>query len=263
MMDIQLKGKTAVVCGSSQGIGRAVARQLAKQGAHVVLFARNPETLQQVADSLDDSVGQQHQILTADFSDPDAVLASIRDWVNEGNSAEILVNNTGGPAPGLAHQADVSAYLAAFNQHLVNNQNLLQQLLPGMQEAGYGRVINVISTSVKQPLPALGVSNTIRGAVASWAKTIANELGQFNITVNNVLPGATETARLQSIFENKARKLGISLQEVIENERNGIPMRRFGQPEEFANVVGFLASPAAGYINGINVPVDGGRTGSL
>jgi len=263
MMDIQLNGKTAVVCGSSQGIGRAVARQLALQGAHIVLFARNPETLQQVADSLDVSRGQQHQILTADFSDPEAVLKTVQNWVADGGSAEILVNNTGGPPPGLAHQADATAFLAAFNQHLINNHNLLQQLLPGMQAAAYGRVINVISTSVKQPLPSLGVSNTVRGAVASWAKTLANELGQFNITVNNVLPGATETARLQSIFENKARKLGLSVEQVIENERNGIPMRRFGQPEEFANVVGFLASPAAAYVNGINVPVDGGRTGSL
>lgn len=262
-MDLSLKGKTAIVCGSSQGIGRAIANQLANQGAQIIAYARNSDKLAEMITSLNQDHGQKHQYLVADFQQPQAVTDGIKQWLDSGNRAEILVNNTGGPAPGLAYQASTEHYLQAFNQHLINNHNLVQQLLPGMQHADYGRIINVISTSVKQPLPALGVSNTVRGAVASWAKTLANELGQYNITVNNVLPGATETQRLQSIFENKANRTGLSVEQVIEKEKSIIPMRRFGRPEEFANAVGFLASTAAAYINGINLPIDGGRTSCL
>ncbi|MFC6980539.1 SDR family oxidoreductase [Microbulbifer taiwanensis] len=146
---------------------------------------------------------------------------------------------------------------------MVSNQTLVQALLPGMQKAAYGRVINIISTSVKQPLQGLGVSNTVRGAVASWAKTLASELGQFNITVNNVLPGATNTVRLEAILENKMKKLDKSRAEIEAMEKASIPLRRFGEAAEIASAVAFLASPAASYINGINLPVDGGRTGCL
>ncbi len=262
-MNIDLTGKTAVVCGSSQGIGAAVARQLAQQGADVVLMARNGDALHAVKDRLPCADGQRHRILVADFSASDQVYEAIQSAVVNGLSAQILVNNTGGPPPGPAHSAQVSDFQRAFEQHLVCNHHLVQSLLPGMREAEYGRIINVISTSVKIPLPNLGVSNTIRGAVASWAKTLANELGPDGITVNNVLPGATETGRLQAIFENKAKKLGLGLDELIEMERNSIPLRRFGQPEEFAQVVGFLAAPAAAYVSGVSLPVDGGRTGCL
>jgi 3-oxoacyl-[acyl-carrier protein] reductase len=148
----------------------------------------------------------------------------------------------------------------AFNSHLINNHILAQALVPGMKELGYGRIINVISTSVKQPLPNLGVSNTIRGAVASWSKTLAMELGAFNITVNNVLPGATETGRLDQIIKNKAAKVGVQSEDVRHEMANEVPMKRLGQPQEIAAAIAFLASPAASYINGINVPVDGGRT---
>ena len=175
----------------------------------------------------------------------------------------ILINNTGGPAPGPANDADAKAFIDAFNLHLVSNHHLVQAVIPFMKKEQYGRIINVISTSVKQPLPNLGVSNTIRGAVASWAKTLANELGEFGITVNNVLPGATATARLDAIIENKAKKQNISLEQATMNEKLSIPMRRFAQPEEFAAATAFLASPAAGYITGINLPVDGGRTSCL
>ena len=261
-MDISLKGKYALVCGASQGMGLAIAQQLATQGATVVVMARNEVSLQQAVDSLPTTDNQKHQYLVADFGHPDQVLSAINDFVSN-NQIHILVNNTGGPAPGLAVDAQPQDFTAAFNQHLICNQILAQAVIPGMQASGYGRILNVISTSVKQPLPNLGVSNTIRGAVASWAKTLANELGQYNITVNNVLPGATETGRLSAIFQNKAKKTGLSVDEVVAQEKSIIPMKRFGSPQEFANVVGFLASPAAAYVNGINVPIDGGRTASL
>ena len=242
MMDLTLSGKTAVVCGSTQGMGLAIAQQLASQGAAVVMVARNSEKLAEVVKTLSTEQAQVHHTVTADFANPAAVKAAIEKHLAIHPKAHILINNTGGPAPGLAKDADVSEFQAAFNQHLICNQVLAQALVPRMQSAGYGRIINVISTSVKQPLPNLGVSNTVRGAVASWAKTLANELGQYNITVNNVLPGATETGRLSAIFANKAS---------------------FGTPQEFANVVGFLASPAGAYVNGVNIPVDGGRTACL
>ncbi|PWK45394.1 SDR family oxidoreductase [Pleionea mediterranea] len=263
MMNLELTGKKALVCGSSQGIGKAIALQLAKQGASVTLFSRNQQKLEAVKNELDTSKGQTHDVLVADFSDTEQVKSVLDDHLSAGQQYSILINNTGGPAPGPAHQADAEAFLAAFNQHLINNQNITQRLLEGMKQSGSGRIINVISTSVKQPLPNLGVSNTVRGAVANWAKTIANELGPFNITVNNVLPGATNTVRLESIISNKAKKLNKSIEEVTEMEKSIIPLRRFGEAEEFANAVGFLASPAGAYITGVNLPVDGGRTGSL
>ncbi len=262
-MNLDLTNKTAVVCGSTQGMGLAIAQQLAAQGAHVVMVARDEEKLATVVKTLEQNGNQVHRTVVADFSSAADVKSAIESHLKEFPEAHILINNTGGPAPGLAKDAAVDAFKAAFEQHLVCNQVLAQALVPAMQAAGYGRIINVISTSVKQPLPNLGVSNTVRGAVASWAKTLANELGQFNITVNNVLPGATETNRLSAIFTNKAKKTGLTVAQVIENEKAIIPMRRFGTPQEFAHVVGFLASPAGSYVNGVNIPVDGGRTACL
>lgn len=262
-MNLLLKNKSALVCGSSQGIGKAIAIQLAKQGATIVLFARNQVSLDSVLNELDTSQGQQHKTLIADFSHSDQVKKAVEDYLHLGNKIEILINNTGGPAPGPAHTAHSSDFLAAFNQHLVVNHELMKQLLPSMKAAHYGRIINVISTSVKQPLLGLGVSNTVRGAVANWAKTLANELGQYNITVNNVLPGATNTKRLEAIIKNNAAKKGISIKEMEALSKATIPMRRFGEANEFADAVGFLASPAASYITGINLPVDGGRTSCL
>lgn len=262
-MNLDLKSKCALVCGSSQGMGKAIAIQLADQGANIVLFARNKEALTKVKDKLDTSKGQHHDILIADFSDTKQVKTVLNNYLESGIVIEILINNTGGPAPGPANSALSSAFLSAFNQHLICNHEMMKLLVPGMKQAQYGRIINVISTSVKQPLMGLGVSNTVRGAVASWAKTLANELGQFNITVNNVLPGATNTVRLEAIIKNKAAKKGLSIEDMAAEEKSIIPMQRFGEPEEFADAVGFLASPSAGYITGINLPVDGGRTGCL
>jgi 3-oxoacyl-[acyl-carrier protein] reductase len=258
-MNLNLSDKSALVCGSSQGIGLAAAQELAMLGANVTLLARNEQSLNQALETLDTSQDQQHNVLVADFTDNQAV----RELVAEHNQYHILVNNTGGPPGGQAIDASENEFQQAFNNHLINNQILAKAIVPFMKSEGYGRIINIISTSVKAPIPGLGVSNTIRGAVNSWSKTLANELGQFGITVNNVLPGATSTMRLSSIIENKANKLGRSISAVENAMLAEIPAKRFADATEVASAVAFLAAPAASYINGISIAVDGGRTGCL
>ena len=262
-MDLNLKGKSALVCGSTQGIGRAIAEELANLGCSVTLCARNEAKLEEVKSTLFHGSGQKHQVLVADFAKPNELKTTIDNHLSQGNQYHILINNTGGPPGGQAIDADLEAFRIAFNQHLICNQILAQACVPAMKEAGFGRIINIISTSVKMPIPGLGVSNTIRGAVANWSKTLAYELGPFGITVNNVLPGATATQRLSSIIENKANKTGKTLEEMEEEMKSEIPARRFADASEVAAAAAFLASPAASYINGVNIPVDGGRTGCL
>ncbi len=258
-----MKTIRALVCGSTQGIGLAIAQQLANDGFSVVLTARNEERLQNALATLDVSNGQVHQYFVSDFTDPAGLKNIITNFIKSNGDIQILINNTGGPKSGPIVDADISEFLGAFNQHLICNHILMQAVVPGMKKEGYGRIINIISTSVKQPLPNLGVSNTIRGAVASWSKTLANELGAFGITVNNVLPGATNTQRLTEIAKVKADKTGESIAEILTEMGQESPMKRIAEPHEVAAAVAFLASPAASYINGINVPVDGGRTKSL
>lgn len=260
---MDFKGKTAVVCGSTQGIGFESARLMAERGASIVLVARNQEKLEEALGELNTSLNQKHQFLVADFSKPQELKSVLDQFVQAGNKPTILVNNTGGPKGGLIIDADPQEFLDAFNQHLICNHILVQALVPGMKENGGGSVINVISTSVKQPLNNLGVSNTIRGAVANWSKTMANELGQFNIRVNNVLPGATNTGRLNSIAAVKAGKTNDSVEAVLGGMAQESPMKRIAEPSEVAEAIAFLASDRASYINGINIPVDGGRTKSL
>jgi 3-oxoacyl-[acyl-carrier protein] reductase len=262
-MQINLKGRTAVVCGSTKGIGRAIALQMAQSGANIVLVARNEDALKATMQMLDTSQGQQHNWFTADFQNTDSLANALKNWSSEKIAVDILVNNTGGPAPGPASSADPQEFVKAFNWHLVCNQMLVQAFLPGMKTRGFGRIINVISTSVKIPLHGLGVSNTIRGAVANWSKTLANELASSGITVNNVLPGATATERLEGIIKNKALKSGKSEAECEQEMLHEIPAGRFGKPEELAYAATFLASDQAAYITGTNVVVDGGRTGNL
>lgn len=262
-MDGNLKGKLAIVCGATQGIGKAVAVQLAKNGADVVLIARNEENLKTVRNELMAIHEGKHDYIVADFSKPEELKRNISNFMTEGKIVNILINNTGGPKGGAIKDAQPEEFLAAFNQHLICNHILAQAVYPGMIQSRYGRIVNIISTSVKQPLPNLGVSNTIRGAVANWSKTLANELGQYGITVNNVLPGATNTIRLQSIANAKSESTGETIETIFEEMAAEVPMKRIAQPEEIANAVAFLASPEASYINGINVPVDGGRTKSL
>ena len=262
-MNLDLTGKRAIVCGSTQGIGRASAIELASLGANVTLLSRDKVKLKSVLKELPVTKPKQiHTSLVADFNSPETLQATIEKYAN-GKTVHILVNNTGGPPAGLAIDATPEEFIRAFSNHLLCNQILAQTLVPGMKKAGYGRIINIISTSVKIPIRGLGVSNTIRGAVANWAKTLSIELAQFGITVNNVLPGATMTGRLESILKTKAEKSKKSIEEATQEMIAEIPAGRIADPSEVAAAVAFLATPAAGYINGINMPVDGGRTGSL
>lgn len=261
-MNLSLEGKYAVICGSTQGIGLAIAEELALLGANCTLVARNEEVLKAAVHSLDIALRQQHGYLVADFSKPDEVKKVIEAHVAK-HPVHILVNNTGGPAAGPIIDATEEAFLNTFNQHLICNHILVKAVVPSMQKEKYGRIINIISTSVKIPLKNLGVSNTIRGAVASWAKSMANELGQYNITVNNVLPGFTSTQRLSVLIENIAKKGNTVVDIVEKNMVEEVPMKRFADASEIAAVAAFLASPAASYVNGVSIPVDGGRTGSI
>ena len=261
-MNLSLEGKTALICGSSQGIGLAIAEELALMGAECILLARNEARLAEAVHLLDSTLQQVHRYHAVDFNDAAATNALIASIVAE-RPVHILVNNSGGPAAGPVVEASEDQFLQAFQQHLLTNHRLTKAVIGGMKEAHYGRVVNIISTSVKIPLKNLGVSNTIRGAVASWAKTMANELGQYGITVNNVLPGATRTQRLEAIVQNTAQKKGVEQAKVEEEMIAEIPARRFGEAAEIAAVAAFLCTPAAAYVNGTSIPVDGGRTGSI
>ncbi len=258
-MNLGLENKNALVCGSTQGIGKASAMALAREGVNVTLLARNEDKLKQVLSELPNN-GQNHSYLVADFQKPNELKEILE---NSKLEFHILVNNTGGPAGGPVFKASLDEFESAFTQHLKCNHVLVQAVVPYMKSKCFGRIINIISTSVKQPLDGLGVSNTIRGAVANWSKTLANELGEHGITVNNVLPGATGTERLTEILKNKSAKTGKSIDVVSDGMKNAVPAKRFAEPQEIANAVTFLSSAAASYINGINLPVDGGRTKSL
>ena len=261
-MNLSLKEKNAVVCGSTQGIGLAIAKELALLGAHCTLVARNEEALKKVIGELDSSQLQHHNFLVADFSKPDEVRTTIEEHVKQ-QAVHILINNTGGPPAGMIMDAKEEEFLTAFNQHLLCNHILTKAVVPSMKKEGYGRIINIISTTVRIPLKNLGVSNTIRGAVASWAKTMANELGQFGITVNNLLPGNISTQRLSSLIDTNARVANTDKERIEQAMKNEIPMKRFGDPSEIAAVAAFLASPAGSYVSGASIPVDGGKTGSI
>jgi 3-oxoacyl-[acyl-carrier protein] reductase len=259
-MNLDLTGKRALVCGSTQGIGRASAIELAKLGASITLLARDEQKLVGTLAFLDTSKNQKHNYLIADFSFPDRVKATLEILTKP---VHILINNTGGPPPGQAIDASTDEFVKAFTSHLLSNHVLVQSVVDGMKKENYGRIINVISTSVKVPIRGLGVSNTTRGAVASWAKTLSLELAPFGITVNNVLPGASMTGRLKAVIQANADKAGKTYEEAKKTMISDIPAGRISEPEEVAALIAFLATPAAGYINGTSIPVDGGRTGAI
>jgi len=262
-MKLSLENKHALVCGSTQGIGKAAALELAGLGATVTLVARNEDELKKVCKELPVAFKQNHDYIVADFSKPDELKSKVDSYIISNGTIHILVNNTGGPSGGPITDAKPEEFISTFSNHLICNHLLAQAVLKGMKEASYGRIINIISTSVKQPIKGLGVSNTIRAAVANWSKTLAGEVAEFNITVNNVLPGATDTIRIANILEAKSQRTGKSIDELKKEMISEIPMKRLADAGEIANAIAFLASPAASYITGINIPVDGGRTGNL
>ncbi|HRH99553.1 MAG TPA: SDR family oxidoreductase [Saprospiraceae bacterium] len=263
MIEINLKGLNALVCGASKGIGRATAMALAESGANVTCLSRNELQLKEMVAQLNKSYSdQEHHYLVADQSKPEELKIKLTEWTRS-RSIHILINNSGGPAAGPIESAQLDDFRHAFEQHLISNHILVNSCLASMKQANYGRIINIISTSVKQPLQNLGVSNTIRAAVANWAKSLSNELAAFGITVNNILPGATMTERLEGIIEVEAQKQNLTTDQIRQKMLLDIPMKRFGHAEEIAQAALFLASPMASYITGINLPVDGGRTKSL
>ena len=262
-MDTNLTGKRAIVCGSTQGIGKAIALELASLGCGITLIARSEQKLNQVKSELSVSAGQTHGYIAADFTDVRALKEKVLAFLRTSPPVHILVNNTGGPKGGPAIDAELEEFTGTFSQHLLCNHILVQAVVPGMKAERYGRIINIISTSVKQIIPNLGVSNAVRGAVANWSKTLAGELAPFGITVNNILPGATKTPRNEYIIKDRAERTGKSIAEITADMLSDIPAGRFAEPAELAYAVAFLASPAAAYINGVSLAVDGGRTMSF
>lgn len=257
---LDLAGMRALACGASQGIGLACAAAFAERGAAVTLVARDDAALRRALASLPAPATGAHAHLVADFTDPPAAGAAVARHAADAGPIHILLNNSGGPPAGPMLEAAPDAFLAAIRQHVACNQLLAQALVPGMKAAGYGRIINIISTSVITPIRGLGVSNTTRGAVANWGRTLAAELAPFGITVNNILPGYVATERLASLIRRRAELAGSSAEQVEAAMKADIPIGRFAQPAEIGRVAAFLASPAASYVNGVNLPVDGGRT---
>jgi len=262
MLKLDLSGKRALVCGASQGIGAASAHALAECGATVLLSARRKTALQTVLDKLPCTLQQTHRLFPADLGNTQQA-HDLAEFSHAHGPLHILVNNSGGPPAGPICDASGEAFEAAFRQQLLAAHRLAQAVIPAMSEARYGRIINIISTSVKIPIPNLGVSNTIRGAVANWSKTLATEVASLGITVNNVLPGFTNTPRLSSLIRGMADKTGRSESEITAAMRAQVPLGRFVEAQETAAAVAFLSSDLAACITGINLPVDGGRTGCL
>ncbi|MGI8635932.1 MAG: SDR family oxidoreductase [Segetibacter sp.] len=262
-MNLNLTNKTALVCGASQGLGLACAIELALLGANVIVASRSDDKLRSAVKQLDSSLGQKHQLLVLDLAQSQAAKQIVQSFLSRGNVIHILVNNAGGPPSATMLDTASEEIEKAFRTHVISSHLLAQLVVPGMIASGFGRIVNIVSTSVKQPINGLGISNLVRAAVANWAKTLSNEIAGFGITVNNVLPGFTNTERLNYLFSKQATDQGISKEDIFDKTIASIPVKRVGEPAEFGAAVAFLCSPAASYINGINLPVDGGRTGGL
>ena len=261
-MIISLKGKRALIGGSSRGIGKAIAQQLAESGASVTLMARNEEKLKTIIAKLPVSEGQKHNYLLIDFNEFDDYKKTISRFF-ETHEIDILVNNTQGPKAGGVMDIEVSDYQEAFDLLFKSIVFTTQLALPQMIKNKWGRIINVASISVKEPLSYLALSNSIRAAMVTWAKTLATDIAQHQITVNSILTGYFDTERIKDLNTTKALQLGISTDEVRHNMEQQVPMKRIGDPKEYAFLVAFLASEQASYITGTQIPIDGGLLKSL
>ena len=256
-----LQGRRALICGASGGIGAATAKAMAAAGANVVVSARSEAALQALVRELHDLGPGQHAALPMDLEQGDAIDAAVQQLLADG-PVHILVNNAGGPPGGPLLAASTEEFLPAFQRHLHASHRLVQALAPGMESEGYGRILQIISTSVKEPIPNLGVSNTLRGAMASWAKSLSRELAPC-ITINNVLPGFTDTPRLDALAQSIEAKTGRSVEEVQRGWMDQVPIDRLIDPMETAIALTFLALPSSGAIRGVSLAVDGGRLRSI
>lgn len=256
-MKISLKGKKALIGGSSRGIGKAIAIQLAESGASVTLMARSTDKMKAITEKLPTSDNQNHHYLQVDFSDHTAFRSIIENYF-ETNHVDILVNNTQGPEAGGALEKKVGDYQNAFDLLFKSVVLTTELALKHMQDQGWGRIINVASISVKEPLNYLALSNTIRAAVVTWGKSLSIDVAKDGITVNNVLTGYFDTERIAQLNAKKAEKMGVSETEVLRAMENNVPTKRIGKPKEYGYLVAFLASEKAAYINGANIPIDGG-----
>jgi 3-oxoacyl-[acyl-carrier protein] reductase len=257
-MDLGLEGKTALVAASSRGLGRAIADELAREGASLLICARTVAPLEEAGQAIHDATGAEVVAVPTDLTNPQDVERLMETARTEFGKIDILVTNTGGPPPGLFESHTAEAWSAAVEQNLYSVLNLTRAVLPGMKEARWGRIINITSVAVKQPIDGLILSNAVRAAVTGFAKTLANEVASAGITVNNVMPGYTRTERLDGLAKNIAESQGITVEEAFENWEAQSPMKRIGEPKEFAALVAFLASERASYITGTSIPVDGG-----
>jgi len=285
-MNLDLSNKRALVGGSSKGLGLATAVELARLGAIVTLTSRDEEALRQALSGLDVTHGQQHDYLVLDFTQPERLQSAVSGYLADGKTVHILINNTGGPKPGKAIDVAPQQYLDVFRTQLVNFQFLVQSVVPGMKRAGYGRILNITGTTIKEPLPSMGLSTTVRSAVAAWAKSLASELGGYGITVNNILPGNLRTDRFSELIQARAGQAAAegsrpaggaqpaasagsteaanSAEAAIEQSiLADIPAGTIGDPADFGAVAAFLCTPSAAYINGVNLPVDGGKLRGL
>ena len=261
-MEIDLTGKFALVGGGTNGIGKAIAIRLAASGASVCIMARNKSKLEKVVNELDRSRNQKHKFLEVDFSNYNLFSKSIK-YFFETNHIDILVNNTQGPEGGSALEKSIDDYQSAFELLFKCAVKTSLLALTNMRDKKWGRIINVASISVKEPLNYLVLSNSLRSALVTWSKTLSVDIAKFNITINNVLTGYFNTERLKQLNSKKAEKLGINISTIEDKIKDTIPMKRFGNPEEYANLVCFLASDKSDYITGINIPIDGGFLKSL
>lgn len=261
-MIIDLRGYRAVVGGATRGLGLAAARQLAASGATVTLMARNEHSLNEALASLSSDAGQQHDYLQVDYLDFIG-FRQLTERFFSGKKVDILVNNTNGPKAGTVNEKTTEDFQEAFDLLFKTYHHLTQLLVPGMRSRGYGRILNVSSVSVKEPLPNLVLSNSIRTAVVSWAKSLADAVASDGVTVNSILTGAFDTERIRELTQKQAQASGDTIDALLEARKASIPAGRFGDPKEYGYLLAFLASPMAAYITGASIPIDGGAIKSL